>query len=113
MTARYRSRLKISVTLTLMPSPSTWAIAGTPASVAGILMKTFCRSTVVHSSLASSTVACVVVREPRVDLDGHPAVDVVRRLVDGLEDVAGGADVVRGDLEDRGVDVGAAGRRAG
>ena len=50
-----------------------------------------------------------VVREPGVDLDGDPAVDVAGRLEGGGEQVAGVADVVGGDLPDGVVDVGAAG----
>ena len=74
MTSPYRSSEKISVTLTLMPSASVAVIAGTPSAVAGILMNMFGRSTSHHSCLASATVAAVSLREPRVDLDRHPAV---------------------------------------
>jgi len=59
MTSRYRWRLKISVTLTLIPSEIAVRIAGRPSRVAGILMKRFGRSTVAHSLRADSTVACV------------------------------------------------------
>ena len=48
MTARYRSGLKIKVTLTLMPLAMVSVIAGRPASVAGILMKRLGRSTSHH-----------------------------------------------------------------
>ena len=37
MTSLYLSRLKISVTFMFRPSLIIWRIAGTPASVAGIL----------------------------------------------------------------------------
>ncbi len=42
-----------------MPLASTALIAGRPASVAGILISTFGRSTSHHSCLASATVAAV------------------------------------------------------
>ena len=59
ITARYRSRLKISVTLTLMPSASTAVMAGRPSRVAGILTSTLSRSTAAESCLACSTVFSV------------------------------------------------------
>ena len=59
MTAPYRSREKISVTLTLIPSAITAVIAGSPARVAGILISTFGRSTILASSLACAMVAAV------------------------------------------------------
>ena len=46
----------MSVTFTLIPSASVAVIAGRPASVAGILMNRFGRSTSHHSALASATV---------------------------------------------------------
>ena len=55
MTARYRSIEKIRVTFTLMPSPITVVIAGRPSSVAGILIRTFGRSTVIQRARACST----------------------------------------------------------
>ncbi len=58
-TARYRSREKISVTLTLMPSASTVVIAGSPSTVAGILINRLGRSTVAQRARACSTVAAV------------------------------------------------------
>ena len=69
------------MTLTLMPSASVAVIAGRPASVAGILMNRFGRSTSHHSALASATVRSVSCGEPRVDLDGDPAVDAALRVV--------------------------------
>jgi hypothetical protein len=59
MTARYRSREKISVTLTLMPSAITAVIAGSPATVAGILISTLARSTILNSSWAWAMVPVV------------------------------------------------------
>ena len=59
MTSPYRSSEKMSVTLTEIPSASVAVIAGTPSAVAGILMKTFGRSTSHHSCLASAIVAAV------------------------------------------------------
>jgi hypothetical protein len=55
----YRSREKISVTLTLMPSASVAVIAGRPSAVAGILMYMLGRSTSHHSCLASAIVGSV------------------------------------------------------
>ena len=109
MTALYRSREKIRVTLTLMPSAMVAVIAGSPARVAGILISTLGRSTILCSSAAWSMVACGVVGQPRVDLDGHAAVDVAGGLVDAGEQVAGVAHVVGGGLADGVVDGGAAG----
>jgi len=48
-----------------------------------------------------------VAGQPGVDFDGDAAVPASGLLVDGSEDVTGGADVVGGDGEDRGVHVGA------
>ena len=59
MTARYRSTEKISVTLTLTPSASARVIAGSPASVAGILTSRLGRSTAFHRSSACATVPSV------------------------------------------------------
>ena len=56
-TLPYRSREKISVTLTLMPSAIALSIAARPCSVAGILMNTFGRSMRAHSSRACAMVA--------------------------------------------------------
>jgi hypothetical protein len=42
-----------------MPSASTWLIAGSPSTVAGILMSTLGRSTAAARALASSTVLAV------------------------------------------------------
>ena len=74
MTARYRSREKISVTLTLMPSHITCVIAASPWCVAGILMYRLSRFTVVHSRRAISVVA-VASRLSRgsTSIDTHPA----------------------------------------
>ena len=59
MTARYRSRLKIRVTLTLMPLAMVAVIAGRPARVAGILIMTFGLPIDVQSRSASAAVASV------------------------------------------------------
>src|ERR687889_236262 len=61
MTARYRSRLKMRVTLTLMPRAMDVVMAGRPASVAGILMNRLGRSTSHHRCAASAAVAGEVV----------------------------------------------------
>ena len=53
-----------------------------------------------------------VVRQPRVDLDGHPAVDMPGGLEDRGEQVAGVPDVVGGDLPDGVVDARRRGRPA-
>ena len=92
-----------------MPSAITAVIAGRPATVAGILISRLGRSTIFHSSMACAIGLVGVVRQARVDLDGHPAVDAVGRFVLLGEHVAGVADVVGGDGADGGVDVGAAG----
>ena len=47
------------MTLTLMPSPITAVIAGSPARVAGILISRLGRSTIFHRSLAWAMVASV------------------------------------------------------
>ena len=59
ITALYRSREKISVTLTLMPSALTAVIAGSPAMVAGILINRLGRSTILDRSWACAMVAAV------------------------------------------------------
>jgi hypothetical protein len=59
MTWPYRSREKISVTLTLMPSARAAVIAGRPSTVAGILMNRLGRSTIHHSPRASAIVFAV------------------------------------------------------
>ena len=59
MTAPCRSREKISVTLTLIPSEVACVIAGSPSTVAGILMNRFGRSTAHQSARASAMVAAV------------------------------------------------------
>ena len=48
MTARYRSMLKMRVTLTLMPRAMDVVIAASPSRVAGILMNRLGRSTSHH-----------------------------------------------------------------
>ena len=59
MTARYRSRAKISVTLTLIPSLVTWVIAASPSWVAGILTNRLSRSTALRNARAVPAVAPV------------------------------------------------------
>jgi len=74
MTARYRSREKISVTLTLMPSLITRVIAARPGTVAGILMKRFGRPTASHSLCAIATVASVSWLSPgSTSSETHPS----------------------------------------
>ncbi len=59
ITASYRSREKINVTLMLIPSARHWLIAGSPSTVAGILTNRFGRSTSHHSARASAMVFAV------------------------------------------------------
>jgi len=59
MTAQYRSREKISVTLTLMPASIADRIAGSPSTVAGIFTIRFGRFTRFQSRFASENVAAV------------------------------------------------------
>ena len=78
MTAWYRSREKIRVTFTLMPSAMTAVIAGSPASVAGILISTFGRSTVFHRSFASATVLPVsLARRGSTSMETRPSTPFV------------------------------------
>ena len=109
MTARYRSREKISVTLTLMPWLITSVIAASPSCVAGILMYRLSRFTVVHSRRAISAVAAGVTAQPRVDLDRHAPVQPGRLRVHRRQDVTARADIVGSHGEHRGVHVRAAG----
>ena len=88
------------MTFTLIPSPMTAVIAGNPARVAGILIRTLLRSTILNSSLACSMVAVGVLRQSRVDLDRHPAVDAVAAVVDPGEEIGCGPDVVGGQFAD-------------
>src|ERR1700728_2119296 len=98
MTARYRSREKISVTLTLMPSQITSVIAASPCCVAGILMYRLSRLTVVHSRRGISA-------EAWIDLDRHAPVEPGRLRVHRRQDVTGRADVVGSYGQHRGVHV--------
>ena len=82
-------------------------IASRPSTVAGILIRAFGRSTFAQSALASAIVPVGVASEAGCDLDRDAAVDAAGAVVDGAEDVGGGANVVGRDVEDRGVDVGA------
>ena len=59
ITCSYRSRPKMSVTFTLIPWARVAVIAGSPASVAGILMNRLGRSTSHHSAFASAMVLSV------------------------------------------------------
>src|SRR4029453_15164607 len=94
------------VTLTLMPLAMVVVIAGRPASVAGILMNRFGRSTSHHRCAASASVASVScarpgatpmeTRPPPRGPWGHPAGDAAApRLppVPRPQQVAGVADV--------------------
>ncbi len=56
MMLAWRSRLKINVTLTLMPAAMVSSIAGMPSSVAGILIRTFGRP-----RRSNSAAACLIV----------------------------------------------------
>ena len=58
-TAAYRSRLKINVTLMLMPSAINWRMAGRPALVAGTLIMRLRRSTAAWRPRPSAIVAAV------------------------------------------------------
>ena len=82
-----------------MPAAIVSSIAGRPSSVAGILMNRFGRSTSACRRAASAIVRLGVVGEVRVDLERDPAVLAVALVADGAQDVAGGADVVRGERE--------------
>ena len=74
MTSPYRSREKISVTLTEMPSASVAVIAGMPSAVAGILMYMLGRSTSHHSCLASAMVLAVSRASPgSTSIDTRPS----------------------------------------
>ena len=109
MTALYRSREKISVTLTLIPSASAAVIAGRPAWVAGILMKQVGPVDDLPQLLAWAMVRVGVVRQPRVDLDRDPAVDAVGGVVGRAQHVAGRRTSSVVIVADGVVDVGAAG----
>ena len=63
------------------------------------------RSTSHHSALASAIGRVGVVRQPRVDLDGDPAVHAAAAVVDRAQHVAGPPDVVGGDRAHRLLDV--------
>ncbi len=79
MTSPYRSREKISVTFTLMPSASTAVIAGSPSWVAGILISVFGRSTIHHRALASAMVGAVLrARRGSTSIDTRPSRPSVR-----------------------------------
>ena len=74
MTARYRSREKIRVTLTLMPALTASVIADSPSAVAGILTYRLGRSTVAHSSRAISAVAAGSrLSRGSTSMDTHPS----------------------------------------
>ena len=82
----------------LMPSAIAASMAGMPASVAGILMKTFGRSSRDHSSRARASVRVGVLGEVGLDLDAGEAIGPVGRVVDRAQDVRGVADVRDRDL---------------
>ena len=77
MTSRWRSRLKISVTLTLMPAAIAAVIASRPAMVAGILMMRVGAVDRRPELLGLRDRRVGVVREVGLDLDRHAAVDAV------------------------------------
>jgi hypothetical protein len=93
-----------------MPSAITAVIAGRPASVAGILISRFGRSTIFHSSPPAgwSSVSLASRGRPR----WTPGRRRRRRRRTRAQQVAGVADVVGGDGADGGVDVGAGARPA-
>ena len=94
-------------TLTLIPSLVTWVIAASPSCVAGILTNRLSRSTALRNARAMPEVAPVS-RASRgsTSMETRPSL-ASGLLVHGSQDVAGRADVVSGDGEDRGVHVGA------
>ena len=96
------------MTLTEMPSAITAVIAGRPAMRGGDLDQQVGPVDDLPQLDGLRDGLVGVVGQPRVDLDGHPAVDAVGRLVLLGQHVAGVADVVGGDGADGGVDVGAA-----
>ncbi len=64
----------MSVTLTLIPSPSASVIAGAPSVVAGILISRLGRSTSDHSSRAAAMVASVSkARSGATSIDTRPS----------------------------------------
>ena len=79
--------LKISVTLTLMPSAIAAVMAGSPSLVAGILISTLGRSTALHSARAEAMVPSVSLARVGLDLDRDPAVGALLARERG-EDVA-------------------------
>ena len=80
ITPAYRSNEKISVTLTLMPSARVAVIAGRPSIVAGILISTLGRSTILASSWAWATVPAVSWARPgSTSMDTRPSTPSVDR----------------------------------
>ena len=91
-----------------MPSPITLAMAGMPASVAGILIRTFGRSTILCSSIACATVASVsCARRGSTSMDTRPSTPFDASNC-GARIVARSTHVVGGHRGDGGVDIGAA-----
>ena len=86
------------MTLIGMPAAIVSSIACRPATVAGILMKRFGRSTSFVQADGLGLRLLGVVREVRVDLERDPAVLALALVPDGAQDVARGADVVLGEL---------------
>ena len=67
------------MTLTLMPSAITAVIAGSPARVAGILISTLARSTILNSSWACAMVASVsCASRGSTSIDTRPSTPPVR-----------------------------------
>ena len=63
-----------------MPSPIVLVIAGSPGSVAGILIKVLGRSTVFHRSAASAMVPSVSMASPGLtSMETRPSVPSVAR----------------------------------
>lgn len=62
------------MTLTLIPSEIAWVIAGSPSTVAGILMNRLGRSTIHHSARASAIVLSVsLARRGSTSMETRPS----------------------------------------
>src|ERR1700716_504194 len=104
MTARYRARAKIRVTLTLIPSLVTCVIAVRPSGVAGIFANMLSRSTADRRARAMSAVAAAS-RASRGRPRWRPY-RLSRRSAGTPGKGRDGADVIGGDREDGGLRAG-------